>query len=1011
MKRLLTKKKVSVVLGAAAGILLLGGISFLPTPNDASAAENALVGIVDTYYVDDIISMPTQLSTANGVVDADVKVIHPDGTELTGDSVAFTSPGIYTFEYSANGGAITDTTEVTVAYPLYELNLDYATAEYSAQGPFGTEKAYPGILVSLPENGVFSYNRVVDLSDKTKDDLIYSGNIVANETGMNDFFQLNVRFTDIYNPKNYVTVELWRNGTADGVVYCRAGAYNQKTAGWDHRQQRPREGKYGKWVRCSFQNTPNSGKRETDVFNVYFDYAEKAIYTDSAWVDPVYGNMIIDLDNPAHFGTLWEGFETGECYMSVFATSYNGASGNVYIQSIGGDSGDDLSGKLLVDKDAPVLTADYGEYEESNLPVAYKGIAYPIFDVTSFDSYTGTTPVVAEAYLDYGKATQSKVEVVDGKFTPTKAGTYTIVYTSSDYYRNEGVKEVTVECIELPSAMKANFVGDKATSAKTGYDLRLSDYEIENASGEPNVKIDVKFGGETVATVDVNERIYRPMQAGEYEFVYSATDYVDQRDSVSYKVTIENDSAPVYLEHVVLPRYLIATYQYALPALSATDFSDGEKAVASELWIQEEGSEAYKLTGNTFTPTANAAGKNVTVIYKAIGKNGTQTDVYTIPCYGIYQADSATKLELNKLFVHGDDVTSAWETFNNKEYAAYKASADASINYINPLPAQDVVVNFGIYGAKTNYGKLTFVLTDYLDESVSIKFSYIVAADGSISVSVNDGVAYPLSVYNFKEESLAVALEYVDSKNTFYTNNGNSAYAVDKTIAGEAFSGFPSGRAYLTISMEGVSEESEIIVQKVCNQQLNTASRDISDPMLSVIGEYSQTYSRGQILTLYKAVCLDLINPDVTSALSVYDPDGNPVKTVDGVTLEGVEIFAEYSISLDKYGKYKIYYTVGEDLDYYFYIEVIDETAPVITVSTTIKQTYKVGQTISVSAKATDEVDGECAVYFTMEDSVDVVDMFEKSYTFYKAGKYKLLISSWDTKGNYSVLIYEIEVK
>ena len=186
MKGISIKKKIFVgALGSCVCGFALLGVHLFET--HTTVAETALIGIQETYFVDDIISMPTSLSTPNGIVDASVKVVHPDGSEITGDTVEFSSPGIYTFVYTANNGAVSDQTEVTVAYPLYEMNLGYATAEYSAEGPFGTQKAYPGIFVTLPENAKFTYNRVVDLSNKTKEDLIYSGNIVANSNTDCDF--------------------------------------------------------------------------------------------------------------------------------------------------------------------------------------------------------------------------------------------------------------------------------------------------------------------------------------------------------------------------------------------------------------------------------------------------------------------------------------------------------------------------------------------------------------------------------------------------------------------------------------------------------------------------------------------------------------------------------------------------------------------------------------------------------------------------------------------------------
>jgi len=91
--------------------------------------------------------------------------------------------------------------------------------------------------------------------------------------------------------------------------------------------------------------------------------------------------------------TKWKGFTTGEVRLSVTAREYrtNKIPYRMIFTEIGGA---ELKG--TEDKEGPEITVDFGEYEENNLPEAFKGEEYPVFDFYGIRLFYG-------GQIDFGK--------------------------------------------------------------------------------------------------------------------------------------------------------------------------------------------------------------------------------------------------------------------------------------------------------------------------------------------------------------------------------------------------------------------------------------------------------------------------------------------------------------------------------------------------------------------------------------------------------------------------------
>lgn len=153
--------------------------------------------------------------------------------------------------------------------------------------------------------------------------------------------------------------------------------------------------------------TPDKGGIGDEFFEVRWDYAERRVYGTSS--------LICDLDESLFFTSLWDGFTTGEVYMSIHAEGYQNSLMNMVITDIGDRK---LSDNVFCDVDAPTLTVDYADYTASTVPDAQLNRPYRVFDATAYDSRDGQLPVTTNVYYNYRSTSKARIPVDNGVFTP-----------------------------------------------------------------------------------------------------------------------------------------------------------------------------------------------------------------------------------------------------------------------------------------------------------------------------------------------------------------------------------------------------------------------------------------------------------------------------------------------------------------------------------------------------------------------------------------------------------------
>ena len=979
--------------------------------------------IEEEYVVGQDLTLPTcQISGKT----AKSFVVYPNGAKKATGSVVFDQAGKYTVIYQAvvDGDLVEEELELFAYDKRYSSSSAIDKVEYQAQREFAIDKqgntaTTAGIYAELSEGASFKYNNAIDLSKATKNDKIFSCNIIATEPTYCDFWELTVRLTDAYDPFNYVDVILSHNGKTnheedvvmDSINYVRAGASNQIPAAFNSRENRYLFGSYGNYAYVSMMSDAKNGNALTDTFEIYFDYQEKVLYGP---VKSMAGeNMICDLDDPAFFGeNLWDGFTTGECFISVFAKKYQTAKGGIFVTEIFGESAEDLAASTITDAPAPAIDVDFGDYEQTDLPFAVVGKEYNLFKASARNLNLYCSEVYTNVYFNYNSNLPSSFSVKDGKFTPTVPGVYTIEYKAYNGFGKESVKTIDIICVSNDNPIEILIGGERAVDATTGSNVKVADFNYKNQSGSVDVKISAVCG-QNVYPIDLEQLSFTPLVSGEYDVVYTITDYAGQTDTDSYKINVVADSKPKFIDKIYLPKYFIAGYAQKLPELTAYDFSTDGKAIKADIYVKEGDAEERKIDGTIFTPILPPSGAQsytLKIIYRATGENGVGEVYYEVPCYSIFK--TSEKIARNKLFVLDENIERGYATIDYVDYAIYTTQASgANMTYINPIPANAFSFEYYMVEGKNGFDVLNLYLSDAVNGQ-TVKASVERKDAESLYFSVNDGVKVAVSGISFENFRNSINITF-DNANKQFAVNFVNFFSVKLDAFGNPFNGFESGLIYLTVEFESVSSQSSIIVGKIANQQLLDYSVDNTEAMLSLNGVYKLNYDIGEILDLIDVVCVDMISPYITKSLTVYAPDGSVVTDVNSVKLKDVDIGGKYSIELKQYGQYRISYMIeGYDDTSDFFIEVVDRKAPDIKIKNTIYDIYSVGDSVSLSVSAKDNLSKNCKVFVCVEQADGTVYYSNSSdYVFSSKGNYRIIFNAMDERGNVAQKVFVVTVK
>ena len=975
------------------------------------------VALKDSYAVGEILAVPKGiLSVGEQTYEATSHVLYyPSSKTTVADTAVLTEAGIYTLEYRAtvNGKTVKDNVKFTASEKLFTVSGNGASARLGYYGDedldyIDSDRAnalkYPyaadmsGIRLTLTENSVFTYNKLIDISNMSADDVLLDYMMLPNEQGIADLYEIQVTFTDALNPENQMIVKYQEVTPSNEswswtLTFVQGKATGQQFTGIENEKIQV-GGSYGSSGYFAFNGNGRQpvGK---EFMRLHYDSEALRLYHTSSR-----GKVLIcDFDDPKFFGmNTWNGFESGKVFLSLTGRRFTGDSANILVKEI---YGQDLSAdapEYVSVEDAPVITVDTKGYAQ--LPVAVVGKEYPIFSYSARDEYGSRVQSSVKVYYGYGSTTQVELDGYNSSFVPDREGLYTLKYTATNAFGKTAEKIFNVNCLKN-APIEIVLPDNPVTEGVAGTTMTIATPVIRGGSGQIECEVEIEHNGERLSVTDGT---FIPEDSGEYRVVYKATDFIGQVCEKSYTVSVIAKDEPI-LKNVNLPEYFLVGYDYRLPVVQAYNYA--RKQNVDTVMSATGGS----ISGNIFrADTAGVAkitytANGVCVFEKEVKIiDGTKkyTDEYDGQEYtGI---DSAQYFDLYNM--------SVTQTEKQTRFSA-QAKGEAGFTFVNALYADGFSVVFAIPGGADDFDALNILLTDSEDSSVQLKIGLRPSQGGITLVELN-GVSTGNSLTYALTSGREIRLTYSQTNHSV-----TDSFDLKQKTTG--FDGFPSGKVYFSVDFEENKGNSGIVIYEINSQGINSLPYDSVLPVTKIIDPMPILVEKGQIVDIARAIGADVFNPQLTGYVTVQKIGGAYLTSSDGVVLSPqtkATYSCNYQVEFGEYGTYIVSYVTidsngNKAIALNYSLRVIDKDAPVINVQGNVKTSASVGETIQLpQATATDNNGNVTVAILIVEPSGRMVNLKGATkYTFNAAGRYIVRYLAADAEGNVTTIDYAVEVK
>lgn len=966
---------------------------------DPQFSEIGLEG--DEYAKGTLLPVPSVKMTLDGKEYVALAVLHrPDGTAgFASGTVSLDMAGAYSIEYKATVDAVTYSKEetFTVYQPKFEFSGGDGIAEYRENAVEGMNGEY----ISLEEGQTLTIYDYFDITQATASEPIFEASIIPETVGSENFQTLTVRFVSKKNPDQYLEI-VGNYYDYNNCTYFLAGSESQTVTGYESSQGTIHVGNtWGAPYSGSFRGQPNNNMTlSQDTFKIYLDYETKCVYANFA------KGFVIDLDDPQYFGTLWEGFDDGEVYVEVSGSRYLSSKPAQLLILKAGDI--DLREQEVRDTTEPEITIDYGDYSKESLPVGVKGKAYAVFDASAEDYLSGACTVDVHVWARYYMSQRYEVEVDNGAFVPDAAGNYIIEYVASDDSGNVARERVSVNVVTETDPVTISLSGGRM-SGKVGEYFTFSEAEAKGGSGNLSVRTEVTLDG---ASVQADANGFRAERIGNYEVTVTATDYLGQQDVQTYTVAVVANDSPVFIDDIVLPKYLIAGSRYTFEEVYAYDYSSGNGGTKIKATlVTEDANGVQEHADDQYTPNAANHLDSVKIYYRATLNGKTaQSEPQEIK---VCVVGTGSNVDISKYFI--PDGVSVEATAEGMRLSALREGG--SVDFANPILANGLTYAFNVDPAANSFRSFHVYLRDSVNADECIKLSYTKGTQLSSYLSVNDGLQYTIPASFFGTSSYEFVIRF-DNKTCVFSYETSVRITATQTLSGDAFHGFSSGKVYVTFEFSGAGQgDAAVILSELGGQRTTSVKADLIKPKIDLVNELSGRYSIGDVVELTTAIAVDVLDPNITSSYTVYAPDGSIAKDVNGMELASIPVNESYSLCLDHYGVYRVSFAASdwngrEETTFSYVLEVADAVPPVIVLNGDVPTEAAVGDTIAIPlARAVDLIDGTRDVYAYILCPDGRFRAYGSELKYDTAGEYQIIYYAFDESGNTAKLVYTVNVK
>lgn len=1046
MRAIKSKKVLIVAFSVIAALIVSIGVWAI-APKSVEAQTIQVNNIVESEVaLNTELEVPESVSIEhNGTHTAENGVIvFPSGEIVTAGKIKVNQAGIYQLKYYFEDGGVRYTVvqEVEVYSDYFNLSNPNGgeIIVSDAENPLYCGK--DGVIANLKSGTTFVYNKVVDLRECGEDGL---SNIIELDTRyghfedgayVQDCLEAWVRVTDCYNPNIYMEIRMQNAYLYNGALYPGVRTNRQPVTGMDKGiTQVLGSSRIIKLDGVDYRVWQKEGSMSVGMYGM-----STKLTTGAAWkydmetqrVYMSYNNgdnfLVSDLDEPLIYtdGSFFSGFTTGEVFVSVYASGYESAYARTEIISIGNDNLKEVASEKYVDTVAPQVIIDQEKTTQTGVYGAV-GDVFTIPQARAIDvNLVGGIDVAV--YRSYNTAQQTNVSVVDGAFTMSHKDLYTIVYKAKDKTGNVGTSLFTVStmntadnrAITLQTLQADNFVAGEAVG---GF------YEVLNSLNVPEEDVQV-----TISVESENQTLFgqgkdfsfTPYYAGEYTITYQYTDGVFAYEK-TISVQCEKSSTVCFMDELVMPKYYVKGFKYAVEDVKAYTFVNGApEAVETTVYaVFDNGAETLLSDINEVEMTGN---ESVYFLYKASNGVTMKTDAVSIINAEYRNAlGKVMGYDTTKFFV-GDFSANALKDgkrTKNITFTSNATSGNNTLSFFNAISGRRFSLEYKIVENEDKFGVFRIHLTDSRNSANKMFFDIHNANDGTY-ISINGGALKKVDSIAFSNTIIKVSYDY-DSK--FLRVNEFSA-SVD----------FDAPLVYLDMEMMDITGKGSIIVSQLNgmtiagNNYVDSIAPDI------YIYDFQGDYQIGDVITVSVPEFSDVVSGiNYASARMmitcsdggvIYDSQNNPLNNADLVC--GVQ----YEFKLDRLAKFYVIYEIYDFNDNVFQktvtVNCADTELPTIRLDN-----LKDGETIRIKAGETVKID------FTVSDNVTqakeittyihlyCIDMFsyvpnvsnikkadapengeyKEKFVISIKGKYQAQINAQDAEGNLSVKYINIIVE
>ena len=894
------------------------------------------------------------------------------------------------------------------AVTSYFTATENVTLTPNVNTPDYIAEAKNSLYVESPTSGTVTYNTVIDVTEKTKQDLLLEWQPMPKMQGVPEMTQMIVRLEDAENPKYYVNISMRRytfsGNTQDLSTHLLAQPNTvQDFYGWRYGKGMTTNLQWGTIIRAPWVGAKGGF---SNGIKIYYDNEERAIYTGVLDNEPIkeYDTdgdgrlLVVDMDDPKHMGAdttkQWGGFPSNKIKVSFIANELVADTAGYMIYSIDGQKFD---GKLLNDVTPPVMTVAQGNYADDALPQAEVGKYYPFLSASATDKIYGDIGVKVCVYKD-GK----QLYHTGAGFVPTQTGEYVLEYVAVDGNANETIKRFTVTAVEnvseicctLSATEGALRLHDEGLKNENGYyavdlyyPVKLPKMEVSGGSGAVEVETRVTING---APVIMANGVFTPQEYGVYEVAYIARDYLGNQKTVYYYLETVIRDVPL-LVTPVLPEAILVGSSVQFPKVNASYYTVWNQKISTYDVIT-----VYKADGTTvierfdgsqpavYTPT-DSEEAFIVVEYSSATAKGAETVTYRKEI----RLQSAQKLVDRFVAEEGVEIAEKDIGFD----LTFTAES-STVSYINALSVFDGLnIEFIVPAEANGYDEIEFTFIDSIDSSISM----------TVNIYKNPVDQATTSYITINDDRLAQS----EMTASFYGNvAGNFLFVLAQN--GEVshsdlglqkpssdFVGFTSGYVYVTISVHGLetgeeSKDAVLTLYRLKNQILGDIEDDFIKPILYVANEPIGIAKLGETIAIPQAFASDVYNIQVSLSVEVKFEGKVVYKAEDAFgKIDGAQILAS------DYGIYTIAYkaqdAAGNAVSRQYVVRVRDTVAPTLTVTGSVADKVKAGENLVLpKVTATDNVNASLTVYAVIIDPMNwytVIDVSE-TYTLTMRGRY-----------------------